>query len=70
IMSILDQLDVRERDIIKHRYGLNTGTEPETLEQVGNRFGVTKERIRQIESRALSKLKKIAVEEKIEIPGF
>jgi len=70
IMSILDQLDRRERDIILHRFGLNPGTESETLEQVGNRFGVTKERIRQIESRALSKLKKIAVEEKLEIPGI
>ncbi|MFN3159481.1 MAG: sigma-70 family RNA polymerase sigma factor [Rubinisphaera brasiliensis] len=69
IMSILGQLDPRERDIILHRFGLNKGTEPETLEQVGHRFGVTKERIRQIESRALSKLKKIAVEEKLEIPG-
>jgi len=69
IMSILGQLDPRERDIILHRFGLNQGTEPETLEQVGHRFGVTKERIRQIESRALSKLKKIAVEEKLEIPG-
>ncbi len=69
LMGILGQLDPRERDIILHRYGLNQGTEPETLEQVGHRFGVTKERIRQIESRALSKLKKIAVEEKLEIPG-
>ncbi len=69
IMSILGQLDPRERDIILHRYGLIQGTESETLEQVGMRFGVTKERIRQIESRALSKLKKIAVEEKLEIPG-
>ncbi|MCA8983589.1 MAG: sigma-70 family RNA polymerase sigma factor [Planctomycetaceae bacterium] len=69
LMSILGQLDPRERDIILHRYGLIQGTESETLEQVGMRFGVTKERIRQIESRALSKLKKIAVEEKLEIPG-
>jgi len=70
IISILGQLDPRERDIILHRYGLNSGTEPETLEKVGIRFGVTKERIRQIKSRALSKLKKIAVEEKLEIPGL
>ena len=70
IIGILGQLDPRERDIILHRFGLNSGTEPETLEKVGTRFGVTKERIRQIESRALSKLKKIAVEEKLEIPGL
>jgi RNA polymerase sigma factor (sigma-70 family) len=69
IMSILDQLDERERSIVMHRYGLEQGSEPLTLEQVGSRFGVTKERIRQIEARALQKLRKIATEEKLEIPG-
>ena len=63
IMSILEQLDDRERQIILHRYGLEQGTEPLTLEQVGSRMGVTKERIRQLESRALQKLRKIAHEE-------
>ncbi|MCA9079684.1 MAG: sigma-70 family RNA polymerase sigma factor [Planctomycetaceae bacterium] len=70
IMSILDQLDERERNIIVHRYGLERGSEPETLEQVGTRLGVTKERIRQIESRAMQKLRKIAVDEKLDIPGL
>jgi RNA polymerase sigma factor (sigma-70 family) len=69
IMSILDRLDNREKDIILHRFGLEQGTEPETLEQVGNRLGVTKERIRQLESRALRKLRKIAQVEKLDIPG-
>ena len=69
IMSILDRLDTREKSIILHRFGLEEGTEPETLEQVGNRLGVTKERIRQLESRALRKLKKIAQVEKLDIPG-
>lgn len=69
IMSILDRLDNREKDIILHRFGLERGSEPETLEQVGNRLGVTKERIRQLESRALRKLKKIAQVEKLDIPG-
>lgn len=69
IMSILDQLDNREKDIILHRYGLVRGTEPQTLEQVGSRFGVTKERIRQLEARALKKLRKIAHEDKLDIPG-
>ena len=67
--GILGQLEDRERAIITHRYGLNRGSEPETLEQVGARFGVTKERIRQIEKRALSKAKKYAESEKIDIPG-
>ena len=69
IMGILDQLDNREKDIILFRYGLNQGTEPQTLEQVGNRFGVTKERIRQLEARALKKLRKIAYEDKLDVPG-
>jgi RNA polymerase primary sigma factor len=69
ISSILGQLDDRERSILLHRYGLEQGSEPLTLEEVGTRFGVTKERIRQIEARALQKLRKIAEEEKLEIPG-
>ncbi|MFN9268637.1 MAG: sigma factor-like helix-turn-helix DNA-binding protein, partial [Planctomycetaceae bacterium] len=44
--------------------------EPSTLEELGGRFGVTKERIRQLENRALSKLRRIAREEKLDIPGI
>ena len=69
IMSILEQLEDRERSIIIQRYGLDDGTEPLTLEQVGQRHGVTKERIRQIETRALQKIRKIASDEHLEIPG-
>jgi RNA polymerase primary sigma factor len=69
IMGILDQLDGREKDIIMFRYGLSQGAEPQTLEQVGSRLGVTKERIRQLEARALRKLRKIAQDDKLEIPG-
>jgi RNA polymerase primary sigma factor len=70
IMRILNRLDERERNIILYRFGLNQETEPQTLEQLGGRFGVTKERIRQLEARALSKLRSIAVEEKLDIPGI
>jgi RNA polymerase primary sigma factor len=69
IMGILDQLDDREKDIIMFRYGLSQGAEPQTLEQVGTKLGVTKERIRQLEARALRKLRKIAQDDKLEIPG-
>lgn len=69
IMNILSQLDDRERDIILQRFGLNVGTEPQTLEQLGVKFGVTKERIRQLETRALNKLRRYANENKLEIPG-
>ncbi len=70
LMGILGQLELRERDIIMHRYGLETGQQPQTLEQVGHRLGVTKERIRQIEARALKKLKRIATDERLDIPGI
>ncbi|MCH8828742.1 MAG: sigma-70 family RNA polymerase sigma factor [Planctomycetes bacterium] len=70
IMSILDQLDGREREIILRRFGLEDGVEPQTLEQVGRHLGVTKERIRQLESRALQKLRKITQDDKIDVPGL
>lgn len=69
LMGILDQLDDREKHIILYRYGLIKGSEPQTLEQVGTKLGVTKERIRQLEARALKKARKIAQEEGLDIPG-
>ncbi|MDZ4687079.1 MAG: sigma-70 family RNA polymerase sigma factor [Planctomycetaceae bacterium] len=70
ILSILNHLDPREREIIMHRYGLSEGAVPLTLEQVGTRFGVTKERIRQLEARALRKMRKLAQDESLDIPGL
>jgi len=55
----LKHLDEREREILTCHFGLGDDTAPITLEQLGNRFGVTKERIRQIEKRALAKLKRV-----------
>lgn len=68
IGKILDRLDEREQKIIKSRFGLSPGQEPLTLKEVGAEMGVTKERIRQIEARALSKLRRAVQEEKIELP--
>ena len=52
----LDSLADRERKVIKFRFGLEDG-HPRTLEEVGREFGVTRERIRQIESKTLAKLR-------------
>ena len=54
--SILRKLDPRERRILRLRFGLETGQE-HTLEEIGERFQLTRERIRQIESRAMTKLR-------------
>ena len=58
--GILRRLNDREREIIVCRYGLRRGDKPQTLQQVGEVMGVSKERIRQIEARALSKLRQAA----------
>ncbi|MFO0792118.1 MAG: sigma-70 family RNA polymerase sigma factor, partial [Pirellulales bacterium] len=65
IERILRRLDEREQKIIIGRFGLDHSNEPQTLKEVGASLGVTKERIRQIEARALSKLREAAKEEKI-----
>jgi RNA polymerase primary sigma factor len=54
--SVLDTLNDREKQVIRLRFGLIDG-HPHTLEEVGREFGVTRERIRQIESKTLSKLR-------------
>lgn len=64
----LDELDERERSIIQRRYGLGRHESPQTLRQVGSEIGVTKERVRQIETRAIEKLRKVAEAEHFEIP--
>ena len=56
INRLLAPLDPREREILALRFGLDRG-EPRTLEEVGEAFNLTRERIRQIEARAMSKLR-------------
>jgi len=58
VVAVLGLLSYRERHVLRLRFGLDDGR-PRTLEEVGQVFGVTRERIRQIESRTLAKLKAI-----------
>jgi len=49
-------LPEREREVVQLRYGLNGDTDPHSLEEIGRRLGVTRERVRQIEAQALERL--------------
>lgn len=68
--QLLERLDERERKIIDLRFGLTNDRKALTLKQVGAEMGVTKERVRQLEVRAMRKLRIAAQEEKIEVAGI
>ena len=56
IVHLLGKLDGREQKILKYRFGIDNN-EPQTLEQIGNLLGFSKERIRQLETIAIQKLR-------------
>ena len=56
ILVALEELDDREKQVVRMRFGLDGG-QPRTLEEVGRHFGVTRERVRQIEARTMAKLR-------------
>ncbi len=59
IEKMLSKLSPKERDVLMLRYGLGKDGEKKTLEEIGTQYNVSRERIRQIENRALSKLRKL-----------
>ncbi|MBQ8669379.1 sigma-70 family RNA polymerase sigma factor [bacterium] len=65
IRRILNQLSQKERDVLILRYGLDNNGMKKTLDEIGSQYGVSRERIRQIENRAISKLKKLCKNEKL-----
>ena len=65
IVEVLSELSNRERDVLRMRFGLDDGY-PRTLEEVGRHFAVTRERIRQIEAKAIKKLRHAKRRKKLE----
>ena len=59
IKKMLNHLSEKERNVLIMRYGLDDNGEKKTLEEIGSYYGVSRERIRQIENRAMCKLKKL-----------
>jgi RNA polymerase primary sigma factor len=64
VSEVLRELTPREQKILKIRFGLEDGV-THTLEEVGKEFGVTRERIRQIEAKALEKIRQHTIVEKL-----
>lgn len=61
LKSLIESLDARESEIIRLRFGLG-GDKPKTLEEVGEMFGVTRERVRQLQNMALTRMRKALIE--------
>lgn len=67
VNRLLDHLDPRTRDVIRMRTGLD-GSQEMTLEQIGQHFGITKERVRQINVRGMKQLREWAAKENVDVP--
>jgi RNA polymerase sigma factor (sigma-70 family) len=68
VNRLLEYLEPRERDIIRMRAGLDDNAKGMTLEEIGKQFNITKERVRQLNARAMKKLRDIAKEQELDMP--
>jgi len=68
VNRLLEDLQPREREIIRMRAGLDHNAKGMTLEEIGQRLGITKERVRQLNVRAMKRLRDIAHEQHLDIP--
>jgi RNA polymerase primary sigma factor len=68
VNRLLEYLEPRERQIIRMRAGLDDGAKPMTLEEIGQQFGITKERVRQVNARAMKKLRDLVQDQHIDMP--
>jgi RNA polymerase primary sigma factor len=67
VNRLLEYLEPREREIIRMRAGLDDHAKGMTLEEIGQQFGITKERVRQLNARAMKKLRTIAEEQELDL---
>jgi RNA polymerase primary sigma factor len=67
VNRLLEYLEPREREIIRMRAGMDENGKNITLEEIGKKFGITKERVRQLNARAMSKLRAIAKDKEMEM---
>ncbi len=67
VNKLLEQLEPREREIIRMRAGLDSHAKGLTLEEIGQQFGITKERVRQLNARAMKKLRSIAEKQDMDL---
>jgi RNA polymerase sigma factor (sigma-70 family) len=68
VNRLLEYLEPRERQIIRMRAGLDDGAKPMTLEEIGQQFGITKERVRQVNARAMKKLRDLVQDQHLDMP--
>ncbi len=62
VARVLKRLDIRDRQVLEERFGLVGNSEAKTLKEVGEQLGVSKERVRQLETRAMARLREFAQE--------